>query len=197
MAIIDDDFFSAMVGGEVAPIKTEKRVLINKSAEDAKTLEVRRQLAEAEVTAESGADPLAGEPVELLAPLAELSFRRAGVQHGVFRNLRLGKYSLDARLDLHRLTVERARREVYQFVQDCVAHDVRSALITHGKGEGRDKPALLKSYLAHWLPQMDEVLAFHSAQKQHGSYGATYVLLRKSEHKKLDNRERHSRRPTS
>lgn len=190
----EDDFFSVMAGEDVAPIQTEKRVPINKSRDDARTLEVRRQLAAAEVLAES--DPLAGEPVELLAPLAELSFRRPGVQHGVFRNLRLGKYNLDARLDLHRLTVERARLEVYQFVQDCVNNDVRSALITHGKGEGRDKPALLKSYVAFWLPQMDEVLAFHSAQKQHGSYGATYILLRKSERKKSDNRERHSRRPT-
>lgn len=189
----DDDFYSVMAGEDVSPLKTQKRVLINKHSEDAKTLELRRQLAQDELAVE--ADPLAGEPVELLAPLTELSFRRAGVQHGVFRNLRLGKYSLDARLDLHRLTVERARREVYQFVRDCVSNDVRSALITHGKGEGRDTPALLKSYVAHWLPQMDEVLAFHSAQKQHGSYGATYVLLRKSAHKKLDNRERHSRRP--
>lgn len=189
----EDDFFNVMAGEDVAPIRTEKRVSIKKSRDDAHTLEIRRQLAAAEVPAES--DPLAGEPVELLAPLAELSFRRPGVQHGVFRNLRLGKYKLDARLDLHRLTVERARLEVYQFIQDCVNNDVRSALITHGKGEGRDKPALLKSHVAFWLPQMDEVLAFHSAQKQHGSYGATYVLLRKSERKKSDNRERHSRRP--
>lgn len=189
----DDDFFSVMVGEDVAPIKTQKRVLIHKSTEDAKTLAHRRQLAQAEALEAS--DPLAGELVDLIAPLAELSFRRAGVQHGVFRNLRLGKYSIDARLDLHRLTVERARQEVYLFVQDCVNHDVRSALITHGKGEGREKPALLKSHVAHWLPQLDEVLAFHSAQKHHGGYGATYVLLRKSAHKKSDNSERHSRRP--
>lgn len=191
---IDDDFLRAMAGEDIAPLKTEKRVHINKNTEDARTLELRRQLAQVE-TAKAD-DPLAGEPLEILAPLAELNFRRPGVQHGVFRNLRLGKYSLDARLDLHRLSVEQARQEVYQFVQDCVANDVRSALITHGKGEGRDKPALLKSYVAHWLPQMMEVMAFHSAQKQHGGYGATYVLLRKSQRKKSDNRERHSRRPS-
>jgi DNA-nicking Smr family endonuclease len=188
----DDDFFSVMVGEQVAPIKTEKRVILQKNIEDSKTLETRRLLAEVEVVA--SADPLAGEPIEMLSPSAELSFRRPGVQHGVFRNLRLGKYSLDARLDLHKLTVDQARREVYQFVQDCMANDVRSALITHGKGEWREKPAVLKSYVAHWLPQMNEVLAFHSAQKPHGGYGATYVLLRKSERKKSDNRERFSRR---
>lgn len=190
----EDDFVRAMAGEDVAPIKAEKRVHINKSSTDAQTLALRRRLAQTEELEPD--DPLAGEPVELLAPLSELEFRRPGVQHGVFRNLRLGKYSLDARLDLHRLTVDRARREVYQFVRDCVANDVRSALITHGKGEGRDQPALLKSYVAIWLPQMEEVMAFHTAQKQHGGYGATYVLLRKSERKKSDNRERHSRRPS-
>lgn len=188
----EDDFVKAMAGEDVAPIKAEKRVPIAKNSADEQTLALRRQLAQTEELKPD--DPLAGEPVELLAPLSELEFRRPGVQHGVFRNLRLGKYSLDARLDLHRLTVDRARREVYQFVRDCVANDVRAALITHGKGEGRDQPALLKSYVALWLPQMEEVMAFHTAQKQHGGYGATYVLLRKSTQKKADNRERHSRR---
>ena len=48
---------------------------------------------------------------------------------------------------------------------------------------------LLKSCVAHWLPQMDEVLGFHTAQRQHGSYGATYVLLKKSSKKSLQSRE--------
>jgi hypothetical protein len=34
------------------------------------------------------------------------------------------------------------------------------------------------------------VQAFHSAQPQHGGTGAVYVLLRKSEEKKQENRER-------
>ena len=190
----EDDLFKAMVGDDVTPIHAEKRAAIQKNTHlDKQTLELRRQLAQAEVLPEL--DPLAGQVATFVEPLAVLSFQRPGVQHGVFKNLRLGKYNLDARLDLHRLGVDQARREVYQFVQDCVANDVRSALITHGKGEGREQPALLKSHVAHWLPQMDDVLAFHSAQKHHGGYGATYILLRKSDRKKADNREQHSRRP--
>jgi hypothetical protein len=38
------------------------------------------------------------------------------------------------------------------------------------------------------------VLAFHSAQRHHGGYGACYVLLRKNAEKRQDNRERHARR---
>lgn len=184
----DEDRFRALLGDDVTPIKIEKRVVIDKRQEDAKTLALRRDRAQTAV--EQTDDPLAGEPVEMVEPLTELSFRRTGVQHGVYRNLRLGKYPLDARLDLHKMTVERARKEVYQFIRDCMQNDVRTALITHGKGETREQPALLKSCVAFWLPQIEDVLAFHSAQRPHGGVGATYVLLRKSERKKQETRDK-------
>lgn len=184
----DKDHFQSLLGDDVTPIKKEKRVTLNKSSNDAQTLALRREAAQSEVA--QATDPLAGEPVEMVEPLAELSFRRPGVQHGVFRNLRQGKYAVEARLDLHKMTADQARREVYQFVQDCLEQDVRTALIMHGKGEQREQPALLKSYVAHWLPQMEAVLAFHSAQKMHGGPGATYVLLRKSERKKQETRDK-------
>lgn len=189
--MIDEDDFSALVGKDVKPIKTESRVVIDKQKADAASFKTRREAAVAEPT--EATDPLAGEPVTMVNPLDPLEFKRPGVQNGVYRNLRLAKYPIDARLDLHKLNLERARQEVYQFIMDCVANDVRTALITHGKGEGRQQPALLKSYVAHWLPQMAEVLAFHSAQKQHGGMGATYVLLKKSERKKLLNKQLHER----
>lgn len=186
---MDDNSFLDLLGDDVTPIKTEPRVALQKKTVDATTLKERRETAQLEAAAPE--DPLSGEPIEMVEPLSQISFMRPGVQHGVYRNVRLGKYKIDARLDLHKLTMEVARKLVYQFVKDCVAHDVRTALITHGKGEGRDQPALLKSCVAYWLPQMDEVLAFHSAQKQHGSYGATYVLLKKSDARKQLDREKH------
>ena len=50
--------------------------------------------------------------------------------------------------------------------------------------------AKIKSYVNHWLREIPEVLAYHSAQRHHGGVGAVYVLLRKSEQKKQQNRER-------
>lgn len=180
---MSDDDFSSMLGDDVTPIKKEGRISLDKK----NVLTVDKRLRrEAASTEDSQLDPLVSEPVEMLDPHAVLSFVRPGVQNGVFKNLRLGKYATDARLDLHRLTVEQARGAVYQFIQDCLANDVRASLITHGKGVGRETPALLKSCVAHWLPQMQEVLAFHSAQKYHGGSGATYVLLKKSAKKKLE-----------
>src|SRR5690625_2860847 len=126
--------------------------------------------------------------------LSGLVYKMASIESCVYRKLRLGKYTVDARLDLHRLNVEQARRSVYQFVADCMEQDIRCALITHGKGVGRAQPALLKSCVAHWLPQFQEVLAFHSAQTAHGGTGATYLLLRKSERKRQENWERQNKR---
>lgn len=128
----------------------------------------------------------------MLGPNDLLEYKRDGIQHGVYKNLRLGKYSIEARLDLHHHSVEEARKEVFRFVRDCMQYGLRTVLIAHGKGERNpEKFAVLKSYLNKWLPDLPEVMAFHSALKQHGGTGAVYVLLRKNEEDKQLNRERH------
>ncbi|WP_226649184.1 DNA endonuclease SmrA [Microbulbifer variabilis] len=191
----DSKLFKDALGelGDVKPLVQERRVTLRKESEPSERL-LRERRAAATRLSEREMNPLSGEYIELVAPWDPIEFKRDGVQNGVYRNLRLGKYTVDARLDLHRHSVEMARSAVVEFVRDCVAADVRCALITHGKGEGRKQPALLKSCINHWLPQLHEVLAFHSAQKQHGGMGATYLLLRKSERKRQENLERHQRR---
>ncbi len=140
-------------------------------------------------------NPLTSDMVEPLTAHDVLTWQRPGIQHGVFRKLRLGQYPIEARLDLHRMTVEEARREVFSFVGDCVRYGLRSVIILHGKGERNpDGIAQLKSYLAKWLPELDDVMAFHSAQKHHGGTGAVYVMVRKSDRDKQHNRELHGRR---
>ncbi|MBE8718754.1 DNA endonuclease SmrA [Cellvibrio polysaccharolyticus] len=183
------DFFQAM--HDVKPIAADDRVLLASPADKLNAVR-RREAAVAEPVSDSNF--LSEYHIELQDPNTVLEFKRDGVQHGVYRSLRQGKYPIDARLDLHRMTVEQARAAVFQFIRDCMSNDIRCALITHGKGEGREQPALLKSCVAHWLPEFPEVLAFHSAQKHHGATGATYVLLRKSERKKLENWEKHHKK---
>lgn len=187
----DDDFMREM--DDVKPIKSAKRVsLYKKAASSEAVLEARRRSAAEHVL--SPVDPLADGDIKQLDPNDILEYRKSGVQHGVYKQLRMGRYDIDARLDLHRMRVEEARRAVFQFVRDCMHHDIRCALITHGKGEGRKQPAVLKSHLAHWLPQITEVLAFHSAQKQHGGSGACYLLLKKSDRKRQENLEKHQKK---
>ena len=90
-------------------------------------------------------------------PHDTLSFIRPGIQHGVFKNLRQGKYEIQSMLDLHRHSVEQARQALWMFINDCHAQGVRCAIVTHGKGEGREHPARLKSCVNHWLRQIDHV----------------------------------------
>lgn len=188
----DSDYFKTFVG-EVTPLRSKQTVAGQRVQGDTPGTRHRRRAAQ-EGFARQGNYLSPVDYIEPVKPWDELSFKRDGVQHGVFKNLRLGKYPLDARLDLHRMTVEQASRAVLGFVEDCLEMNIRTVLITHGKGELRDNPALLKSCVNHWLRQIDAVLAFHSAQRYHGGYGATYVLLRKSEEKRQENKEIFSKR---
>ncbi|WP_428774305.1 DNA endonuclease SmrA [Vibrio sp.] len=130
----------------------------------------------------------------MLKPEDMIDFKRDGLQDGVHKKLRLGKYPIQAKLDLHRKTLKQARDEVVNFLKQCIRMDIRTVLIVHGRGERSNPPALMKSYLASWLSQIKDVQCVHSAQRFHGGTGAVYVMLRKSADKKLENRERHQKR---
>lgn len=127
-------------------------------------------------------------PVE---PLSVLEWKKDGVQNQVFDKLRRGGYSLEASLDLHRKTVKVARQEVFNFLRGASARDQRCVLLSPGKGELSKTPGRLKSYVNHWLTEHPEVIAFCSAQRHHGGVGSVYVLLRKSDAAREQNREQH------
>jgi len=110
----------------------------------------------------------------------ELLFIRPGIQSKVQRKLRRGEYSIQAELDLHGYTVAEARKAISQFLPDCRKQNSRYVRIIHGKGLGSfQKLPVLKTHVAHWLKQRDEVLAFCSARPSDGGTGAVYVLLKK------------------
>ncbi|WP_220720787.1 DNA endonuclease SmrA [Agarivorans litoreus] len=184
------DLFQQEVAG-IKPLKQDAVVSAGDSLNEA--AKKARQKAAAEHLATSQ-DYLSLENVTLLHPDDVVSFKKSGLQQGVFKKLRLGKYEIQAKLDLHKFRLEKARSEIISFIKQCQKLNIRSALIIPGKGHNSDPPALLKSYVSQWLPQIDAVLAIHSAQTMHGGTGAIYVLLKKSELQKLDNRERHARR---
>lgn len=187
----DDLFFQEMQG--VKPIQTKARVQLAK-ADLSKANAAARKLAAEKQAEVADKNHLQTSEVKRIGPHDILGYKRPGIQDGVFRKLRLGKYEIEARLDLHRRTVEQARSELFRFIHDCMDHDIRCILILPGKGDRNiEDPGILKSYLVHWLEDLDDVQAFHTAQKHHGGSGAFYVLLRKSERKKQEARERYSK----
>lgn len=188
----DDDFalFQAMMG-DVKPIEQD-------TAEHQKQHRVTEaQLAKREAAiwlTDHDPEYLSLDHATMLKPEDMIEFKRDGVQEGVYRKLRLGKYPIQARLDLHRKTLKEARDEVLKFLKQCMRMDIRTVVIVHGRGERSNPPALMKSYVAQWLIQIRDVQCVHSAQRFHGGTGAVYVMLRKSADMKLETRERHQKR---
>ena len=188
-----DDLFESMLGEDVVPLKGKGAHRPEQTQKQTPGMLERRRAAQRDESLYRN-ELASGDEIKQIDPFDMLNFARPGVQHGVFKNLRQGKYEIHSTLDLHGLTVEQARQAVWVFIKDCAKQGVRCALITHGKGQGRAEPAKLKSCVNHWLPQIDAVLAFHSAQKQHGGLGATYILFKKSSASKLRTAEQHQHR---
>lgn len=186
----DDSLFQQELEG-VQPIKHDKADVIKVSVETP-GIRVRRKLAEAHAISH---DPLSSSNVPMLKSNDVLEFKRPGIQNGVYRKFRLGQYDIEARLDLHKLSIDQARQEVFRFLRECTHYELRTVMILHGKGDRHpDKIATIKSHIAVWLPQIEEVMAFHSAQRHHGGTGAVYVMLKKGDRSKQNNRELHGMR---
>ncbi|UYU33546.1 DNA endonuclease SmrA [Siccibacter colletis] len=131
-----------------------------------------------------------------IVPLAEpLTFKREGLQNGVLEKLRQGKYDQQASLNLLRQPVEQCRQQLFAFIHSASEQGLRNLLIVHGKGRDDNSHAnIVRSYLARWLTEFEQVQAFCSALPHHGGNGACYVALKKSAAAKLDTWERHAKR---
>lgn len=108
-----------------------------------------------------------------------LSFCRGDVGRRTFRKLGRGRFSVQAELDLHGMTVREARVALARFVDAALYHGHRCVRIIHGKGRGSGMAGpVLKGKVDAWLRRWDSVLAFVSAQPVDGGSGAIYVLLK-------------------
>ncbi|MDP3267414.1 MAG: Smr/MutS family protein [Legionella sp.] len=109
-----------------------------------------------------------------------LSFCHQSVPSQRFRALRNGEIAWENRLDLHGFKSEAARDSLSQFIRTQSKNNKRCLLIIHGKGGHQGAPPVIKNLVNRWLPQFNEVLAFHSAKAKDGGHGAVYVLLRRN-----------------
>ncbi|CAA0110483.1 putative DNA endonuclease SmrA [Halioglobus japonicus] len=190
----DEDFSQAM--SDVVRRKSEPRVVIRRKQHADRDASQEHRRRAAAMAPERERNNLTQTGILPLDAWYVLAFKRPGVQNGVFRKLKQGRYEAQSRLDLHRMTVEIARKEIFEFIDESYQYGLRSVLIIHGKGESKAEQArssILKGCVDQWLRDLEHVLAFHSAQPRDGGTGAAYVLLRKSEEKKRENREKISK----
>jgi DNA-nicking Smr family endonuclease len=190
----EDELFAAEMQ-DVQPLDKGREQNLRQAREDVSIAEQHRRDAALGIKVERvDENSLSLGEVPSKEPLETLEWKKVGVQHGVFNKLRKGGYKIEAQLDLHGKTVKEAREIVFAFIKQASARNWRSLLIAHGKGELSKTPARLKSYLAAWLEQHEEVIAFCSAERRKGGVGAVYVLVRKSLESKELNREEHGQK---
>jgi DNA-nicking Smr family endonuclease len=117
------------------------------------------------------------------APVAGRSPALATLEERTRRRLGRGTSEVEARVDLHGMTQERAFAALVAFLKDAQKRGARLVLVITGKGgeEGAGRGVLRRSVPA-WLARPDFrhlVVGFEEAQRRHGGAGALYVRIRK------------------
>ena len=104
---------------------------------------------------------------------------RPGVAQSVLRDLRRGRWTVQAEIDLHGMNRDEARSQTAVFLAECLQHGYRCVRVVHGKGLGSPgREPVLKKLVLGWLAQKQEVLGFCQARAAEGGAGAVMVLLR-------------------
>lgn len=170
----DDELFRQMVG-EVRPLEQDK---ISPYRQKPSARPIKRQEDEKQVVKDMMSDPIALDDIETGE---ELLFSRPSIPPNTIRKLRRGQFSIEAELDLHRMTSDEARQAIAVFLPQMRQSGKRCVRIIHGKGHGSfNKMPVLKNKINYWLRQRDEVLAFCSARPVDGGTGALYILLKRT-----------------
>ncbi len=118
--------------------------------------------------------------------------RAPGIDRRTALRLKRGQMAIEGRIDLHGMRQEEAHRALDGFIATSRAAGRRCILVITGKGarDGDDHrpfgapsaPGILRRQVPRWLSDgtnREAVLAFATAQPQHGGSGALYVLLRR------------------
>ncbi len=108
---------------------------------------------------------------------------RVGLDPRLVSELRRGKFSVQAHIDMHGLIQGDAKEALKTFIIASVRKGLRTVLVVHGRGlRSPGGHSILKHASAGWLSHGaigGHVLAFTSARPADGGAGATYVLLKR------------------
>lgn len=102
------------------------------------------------------------------------------IEPGRQKRIVRGHEPLEARIDLHGMTHDRARAALESFLLRVWSDGCREALVITGKGVQGD--GVLRRFTPEWLaaPPLREIVAGVSqAHRRHGGEGALYVALKR------------------
>ncbi|PVZ16327.1 MULTISPECIES: Smr/MutS family protein [unclassified Pseudomonas] len=176
----DDDFslFKSQMQG-VKPLKHD-RAEVGKPKADRQRIDTLRQAATVR-TNTTTVDGLSDQFIIDVGAEDELYWARDGVQDSQMRKVKAGQVSFEGSLDLHGMTVEKARETLWAFLAEATRYEIRCVRVTHGKAARLDgKRPMIKSHVNTWLRQHPQVLGFTSCLAKHGGTGALYVVLKRT-----------------
>lgn len=102
------------------------------------------------------------------------------IEPGRHRRIVRGHEPLEARIDLHGMTHDRARATLEAFILRVWDEGCREVLVITGKGSMGE--GILRRYTPEWLatpPLRDIVAGISTAHRRHGGDGALYVALKR------------------
>jgi DNA-nicking Smr family endonuclease len=123
-------------------------------------------------------------PVRPVAPAAAPPLAPLGRR--LRQKVARGGTEIDARLDLHGLTQDRAHAHLLGFLRGAQQRELKLVLIITGKGArsgGDPERGVLKRVVPRWLALPDfrpYVIGYEPAHAGHGGEGALYVRVRRS-----------------
>jgi DNA-nicking Smr family endonuclease len=98
-------------------------------------------------------------------------------------DLREGRFSVQAWLDLHGMNRQEARFALDEFILESVRASLGCVRVIHGRGRHSHKQhSILKDSIQRWLCSRRlgrHVIAYTSARRYDGGDGAVYILLRR------------------
>ncbi|HLS51999.1 MAG TPA: Smr/MutS family protein [Burkholderiaceae bacterium] len=108
------------------------------------------------------------------------AYLKTGHGPDLLNGLRRNRWPIQASLDLHGYTRDRAHQRLVQFLHECTQYQLRCIRIVHGKGYGsKGGQPVLKAAVRRWLAQKPFVMAFSDCADFEGGTGAVKVLLNK------------------
>lgn len=107
-----------------------------------------------------------------------LNHLQPGYPPKLLRQMRRGQFVINAEIDLHALSVARARPILVEFLTQCRNRRQRCVRVIHGKGLRSPDGSVIKALTERILRQRSEVIGFTSAPPAQGGTGAVLVLLK-------------------
>ena len=130
-----------------------------------------------------GALPTVARPKPELPP----RLSQHAIEKPTRRKLAKGRLAIDARIDLHEMTQQRAHDALVGFLRQAQAMGLRHVLVITGRGgtagSAFGSRGVLRRVVPQWFtgPEFRPLVSgFDSAERHHGGDGALYVRVRRT-----------------